>query len=139
MTHSSDMLLCWKCGAELKGVILPLSRREVCVACKAEQHVCKLCRHYDPRVADMCREERAENVSNKERANFCDYFAPAPGAYKPAQMTAAEAAKQRLAALFGEQSPGAPESRDDDAGPATDKARAELQKLFGDDKKGSGK
>jgi hypothetical protein len=113
-------LVCWKCGAELKGVILPLSRREVCAACNAEQHVCKLCRHYDPRVAGMCREERAETVSDKERANFCDYFAPMAGACKPARAAGAEAAE----ALFG-----------GTAGPAApspaDKARAELEKLFG--------
>jgi hypothetical protein len=117
-------LVCWKCGAELKGVILPLSRREVCAACNAEQHVCKLCRHYDPRVADMCREERAETVSNKERANFCDYFDPRAGAYKPAQ-TGAAAARQQLDELFGKPAPSGGES-------AADKARAELEKLFGD-------
>src|SRR5687768_1367197 len=136
----AEQLVCWKCGAELKGVILPLSRREVCAACNADQHVCKLCRHYDPRVADMCREERAERVSDKERANFCDYFAPAPGAYKPAQVSAAEAAKQKLAALFGDQSAAAPEPRGKPetstaADSAADKAKAELDKLFGDNKR----
>jgi hypothetical protein len=123
----NEGLVCWKCGAELKGVILPLSRREVCAACNAEQHVCKLCRHYDPRAADMCREERADTVSNKERANFCDYFAPAAGAYKPVRTAGAAAA----AALFGDQ-PATSSS------PA-DKARAELEKLFGSDKKNGGK
>jgi hypothetical protein len=118
-------LVCWKCGAELKGVILPLSRREVCAACNAEQHVCKLCRHYDPRVADMCREERAETVSNKERANFCDYFDPKAGAYKTAPAAGAEAAKQQLEELFGGAAKPATPS-------AADKSRAELEKLFGD-------
>ncbi|HEX5057538.1 MAG TPA: hypothetical protein VFX02_13710 [Gammaproteobacteria bacterium] len=124
-------LSCWKCGAELKGVILPLSRRELCAACGADQHVCKLCRHYDLRVADMCREDRAEQVSDKERANFCDYFDPMPGAYKPAQAAGAAAAQRQLAELFGE-------SAASDSGPAADKdkARAELEKLFGGDKSG---
>jgi hypothetical protein len=120
-------LVCWKCGAELKGVILPLSRREVCAACNAEQHVCKLCRHYDPRVADMCREERAETVSNKERANFCDYFDPRAGAYKSARPEAA-AARQQLDELFGKPA----SSRAGSGESAADKARAELEKLFGD-------
>jgi hypothetical protein len=132
---AAERLVCWKCGAELKGVILPLSRRETCAACGAEQHVCRLCRHYDPRAADMCREERAETVSNKERANFCDYFDPMPGAWKPARAEP-ELAKQKLAALFGEQPASAPESA---AGSAADKARAELEKLFGDDRKDGGK
>ena len=123
-------LVCWKCGAELKGVILPLSRREVCLSCKAEQHVCKLCRHYDPKVADMCREERAESVSNKERANFCDYFDPLPGAYKPAR-GAADDGKRRLSELFGETGTSG-------GGTPADKARAELEKLFGGVKKEDG-
>lgn len=124
-------LVCWKCGAELTGVILPLSRREVCASCKADQHVCKLCRHYDPRVADMCREDRAERVTDKERANFCDYFDPVPGAYKPSG-SAAEAAKRQLAALFGEAAPSEAET-------AADKARNELRNLFGGDKKDGAK
>ena len=126
---SESKLVCWKCGAELKGVILPLSRREVCAACNADQHVCKLCRHYDPRVADMCREERAEQVSDKERANFCDYFAPVPGAHKPVQAVGAEAAKQKLAALFGEQAAASGSAPVIDS--AADKARIELEQLFG--------
>lgn len=124
-----DPLVCWKCGAELKGVILPLSRREVCVSCKAEQHVCKLCRHYDPKVADMCREERAESVSNKERANFCDYFDPRPGAYAPAA-GGAEAARRQLAALFGGETASASDAKSE--------AMAELEKLFSDGKKRDG-
>lgn len=124
-------LVCWKCGVELKGVILPLSRREVCASCRADQHVCKLCRHYDPRVADMCREDRAERVTDKERANFCDYFTPMPGAFKPSGTAAAEA-RNRLASLFGEQ----PAATDPKAGDkAADRAGTELQKLFGGDKK----
>jgi hypothetical protein len=128
----ADALVCWKCGAGLKGVILPLSRREVCAACGADQHVCKLCRHYDSRVADMCREERAESVSNKERANFCDYFNPMPGAYKPAQAAGPAAAKRQLEELFGK-----PATSDGDSAP--DKTRAELEKLFGDSKKDGAK
>lgn len=140
---SMDPLVCWKCGAELKGVIMPLSRRELCPACNAEQHVCKLCRHYDPRVADMCREDRAERVSDKERANFCDYFTPVPGAYRPAQVGSVEAAKQRLAELFGEPAAAAPQpGARPESGTAVspaDKTRLELEKLFGVTKKDGGK
>ncbi|HEY3487230.1 MAG TPA: hypothetical protein VGL10_04130 [Gammaproteobacteria bacterium] len=124
-------LVCWKCGAELKDVILPLSRREVCAACHADQHVCKLCRHYDSKVAGMCREDRAEQVTSKERANFCDYFDPAPGAYKSGQAAKQSAAKNKLAALFGDAAPG---SEDESA---THKAQQELQKLFKDENSGT--
>ena len=70
-------LVCWKCGTALKGVPMPLSRRAECLACHAELHVCRLCHFYAPRVEGKCREDRAEEVREKERANFCDYFTPA--------------------------------------------------------------
>jgi hypothetical protein len=36
--------------------------------------VCLNCAHYDPRVAQQCRERRAEAVGEKDRANFCEWF-----------------------------------------------------------------
>ena len=30
--------------------------------------------HYEPRMADQCRERRAEPVHEKHMANFCEYF-----------------------------------------------------------------
>lgn len=98
----SDILHCWNCGAELVALILPMSRREECPACSADQHVCMLCCHYDPAIANACREDRAEQVTDKTRANFCDYFEPQAGAFK-ASATGREAeAKAQLAALFGD-------------------------------------
>lgn len=92
---------CWKCGQPLTGMILPVSRREECEACGAEIHVCRQCRHYDARIANQCREERAEDVSDKERANFCDYYDPRPDAFTPGDSAAEAEAKAQLEALFG--------------------------------------
>ena len=36
--------------------------------------VCLNCASYDPRVAQQCREQRAEPVAEKHMANFCEYF-----------------------------------------------------------------
>jgi hypothetical protein len=120
----TEPLVCWRCGAELDE-ILPLSRRAVCKACDAEQHCCRLCRHYAPRLSDQCREERAEAVTDKERANFCDYFDPRPNAYTPVDSAPAEAARAQLDALFGD-APGT------QATPGGDRAaRSELDRLFG--------
>jgi len=94
------MLVCWKCGASLAYLSLPLARVDLCKACNAELHVCKLCEFYDLSKAKHCREPIAEEVSDKERANFCDYFKPKPGAYSTRQKSEAEQARAALEALF---------------------------------------
>jgi hypothetical protein len=96
---STTSLGCWKCGASLESEPLPLARLAVCPACHADLHVCRLCVFYDHGVADRCREPVAEAVQDKERANFCGYFEPRPGAY--AGTDPAREAKTRLEALFG--------------------------------------
>lgn len=119
----SAELECWKCGASLKALPLPLGRRAECLACGAELHVCRLCRHYDTGKAKQCRELAADEVKNKTRANFCDWFQPKGGAYetKAANAAGAATAANPLDALFGG---GA------SAKPVSD-ARSELDKLFG--------
>lgn len=91
---------CWQCGANLIDVILPMSRREECPACRADQHVCKMCQHFDNK--GFCREDRAEHQSSLEKANFCDYFAPTNNTYVAANEQKAQSAKAQLAALFGD-------------------------------------
>src|ERR1700746_298296 len=83
-------LVCWKCGASLAELSLPLRRLEECPKCRAELHVCRMCVDYDPRVAKACREPTAEEVNDKTRANFCDHFKPRPGAYPPPNIAEAE-------------------------------------------------
>jgi hypothetical protein len=117
----STDLVCWKCGATLDGVPMPLSRLSVCLKCGSELYTCLMCRFHDPKLTDGCREERAEHVQIKDRANFCEYLEPRAGAYSPEDGTPADAARARLDALFVG---GAPE-------PKPDPARAELDKLFG--------
>ncbi len=102
----NDELICWKCGEGLVDVLFPFSRREECPACGADQHVCKLCKFYDPGSAEACAEERSESVSDKETANFCDYFSPTPNAYVGKNRPAQAAAEDELAALFGQEAAG---------------------------------
>ena len=94
-------LRCWNCGTSLADLTLPLLRLEECRSCRAELHVCRMCTFYDTRVAKHCREPVADEVRDKIRANFCDYFQPSPDAYKPAEQAAADRAKSELDALFG--------------------------------------
>jgi len=67
-------LVCWRCGADISDLPQPLGRRAECAACHAELHVCRMCRHYDTSKAKHCREPMAEEVKDKTRANFCDWF-----------------------------------------------------------------
>lgn len=118
-------LVCWKCGASLEELSLPLLRLEECRHCHAELHVCKLCEWYSTAVAKHCREPIAEEVKDKERANFCDYFKPRPDAYSAVSLDAAAKAKADLEAMFGG---GAAQAESQPS--AADKARAELDALF---------
>lgn len=93
-------LVCWKCGADLADLSLPLSRRDECARCRAELHVCRMCVEYDRSVAKHCREPTAEEVNDKEKANFCDFFRPRPGAFAPPS-SAADQARAELERLFG--------------------------------------
>lgn len=94
-------LVCWKCGASLAALSLPLLRLDTCPSCHAELHVCRMCVDYDTSVAKQCREPTAEEVREKTRANFCDHFKPRPGAYKASSTEAADRARAELEKLFG--------------------------------------
>lgn len=119
-------LVCWKCGASLAELTLPLRRLEECRQCQAELHACKLCEWYSIGVAKHCREPVAEEVKDKERANFCDYFKPRDDAYSAKNTDAAAKAQAELDALFGGKT-----GEDQQQPSAADKARAELEALFG--------
>ena len=94
-------LVCWKCGTSLAALSLPFLRLDECKQCGAQLHACKLCEWYDVRVAKHCRETIAEEVRDKERANFCDYFKPRENAWSGQATTAADAATSKLEELFG--------------------------------------
>ncbi len=97
MSHS---LRCYRCGEALSALSLPLSRHDQCPACSADLHVCKMCVYFDARVPRQCREDGAEDVTEKERPNFCDWFKPSDTAFDPARGEAAAAAHDALSALF---------------------------------------
>lgn len=124
-------LVCWKCGASLADVLLPLRRIEECAGCGAQLHVCRLCEFHDTRVAKACRETIADEVKDKEHANFCDYFKPRPGAYKARNVAAADAAKAALDGLFGAAPAAGAAPSAADAKIEADRARAALENLFG--------
>ena len=78
-------------------------RSESCPQCRADLRVCLNCVSYDPRVAQQCRDRRAEPVAEKHLGNFCEYFEFAKREWKPqpAANTREQAARDRLKKLFG--------------------------------------
>lgn len=126
-------LLCWKCGTQLQNLILPFSRIEECSNCNADLHCCLSCKNYTNTLSDGCIEDRADFTVDKERSNFCDYFAPNP---RPSAFTGRDnlgsiAAREKLAELFGEAAPLA-DTATKTAAPSSDaeKALSELHRLF---------
>jgi hypothetical protein len=97
----ADATRCYRCGESLAALTLPFSRRDECPSCSAHVHVCRMCLYFDPNVPKQCREDDAEEVTEKERVNFCEWFKPCPDAFDPARANKAAKAESALAALFG--------------------------------------
>ena len=97
MAHN---LSCYRCGASLASLSLPISRQDECPDCGNYLHVCKMCRHFDVRVPRQCREDGADDVTEKERLNFCDWFAPSDAAFDAERKADEDAARSALDALF---------------------------------------
>lgn len=92
-------VLCWRCGHPYAEDTRNVPRAAECAACHADLHVCRMCEFYDTRVARACRETIAEEVKEKERANFCGYFRISNARGPAATDTAG--ARAQLDDLFG--------------------------------------
>ena len=91
---------CSGCGTAIEfGSGERVGFRDVCPHCHTDLHACRNCAHHDPGAYNECREPNAERVSDRERANRCDWFAPAPAAERRADP--GPAARSALDALFG--------------------------------------
>jgi hypothetical protein len=117
----SHAIACFRCGASLAALSLPLSRRDECPGCSASLHVCRMCRYFDPAAVNQCREDDAEEVRDKERVNFCEWFVPTEDAFDARAKAEADRAKQSFEALFGD---------GDTPVDGPDSALSEAEKLF---------
>ena len=130
-------LVCWNCGASLDDIPRPISRHATCSHCFNELHCCRLCRHYDPKRTMQCFEDRADPPLQKENANFCDFFAPASGAFEAKTSTKSDAARNELDALFGANADDAGDDNleegesEEKALSKEEEARKKLDDLFG--------
>ena len=84
-----------------------------------------MCEFFDPGVRRGCREPVAEEVSDRERANFCGYFTPVAGRGPGAEDGMSSAARTELDALFDLPAAGSASPGD------ADEARRRLDELFG--------
>jgi hypothetical protein len=61
-----------------------------------------MCEFYDPAVPKQCTEDDAEEVIEKERLNFCEWYKPGTEVFDARRAAQESRAKNELAALFGE-------------------------------------
>jgi len=64
--------MCWYCGSPVTDPV-PIGRSQRCLGCGKDLRSCRSCRFYLSGTSG-CREANAEPQSDKERANFCDWF-----------------------------------------------------------------
>lgn len=66
---------CHNCGKET-GLEAGASvfRTTECPHCMADLRCCKMCKFYDPKSYNECREPQADRVAEKDKANFCGFF-----------------------------------------------------------------
>ncbi len=101
---------CYGCGATVR-IDGPVGRRTTCPQCDADLHSCMNCRFYDESAAHECREPHADHLVDKVASNPCDLFQLGDGASRRRQ--GSKAARDRLAALFGEGPSSAPDPKDE--------------------------
>jgi hypothetical protein len=112
------VLLCWRCGKGLEKLSLPLARLDECPHCGIQVHVCRMCIYFDLAVARSCLEDGADDVKEKDRPNFCDFFRPRTDAFDSEFTAADRKAGGELEQLFG--GSNADDAPSDTAGQAAD-------------------
>lgn len=68
-------ITCYKCQKSIPILgAFKITRTEECPYCSTSLHCCRMCSFYDPKCYNECRESNADRITDKEKANFCDYF-----------------------------------------------------------------
>ena len=96
----AEELYCFRCGKSLEGLTPPISRQDACPSCSCYLHTCRMCTNFDPRVPSQCREDDAEDVFDKDKANFCDWFEASPNAFDADGKQADDKARNAAEDLF---------------------------------------
>jgi hypothetical protein len=67
------MIACHHCGRELQ-FLGKIGRTDGCPFCHSDLKCCLNCRLHDPGANNQCLEPQAEWVTDKDKANFCEFF-----------------------------------------------------------------
>ncbi len=77
-----------------------VARTETCPHCGADLHCCLNCRFHERFAHQQCREPQAEPVSQKDQANFCEYFVCRESDRTGKPGTSSCSSKEKLDQLF---------------------------------------
>ncbi len=64
--------MCYYCGEPAGNI--KITRESICENCRKDLKVCLNCSFYEQGAHWDCRENIPEQVIDKDRANFCEYF-----------------------------------------------------------------
>ena len=68
-------ITCYSCNKQLSFLVgEKISFSEECDHCAADIHNCKMCKFYDLKSYNECKEPSADRIVEKEKRNFCEYF-----------------------------------------------------------------
>ena len=91
---------CFYCSTDIQ-TDQKITRQQTCPSCGQPLHCCRNCRFYDEAAYHQCRETEAEWVSDKQAANFCDYFEPG-GGREDKKSLGREAAEEKWKRMLGD-------------------------------------
>lgn len=73
--QTTPTLYCYYCKKNIPVLgDFKITRTEDCPYCTRALHCCKMCKFFDARIYNECKETNADRVVDKEKSNFCDYF-----------------------------------------------------------------
>ena len=93
------MKMCYFCRKELDIGEVRVGRDETCPHCRRDLRCCLNCVLYDS-SSGHCREPQSEEVRDRERSNFCDFFIFRDGAVKNEKAGQVLKAKENWEKLF---------------------------------------
>jgi hypothetical protein len=100
------MHACFSCATPIDNP-REVFRTSTCAGCGKDLKVCLNCRFYSPGAHWDCAESVDEQVTDKERANFCSFFvfrASTPGQGKDMRADGKQDMKKKFDKLFGNES-----------------------------------